>query len=102
MSEYTINYSVDGWPICKNGEPIFRKKLLLAELQQLQARIEELESINLGLTKTLVEMEAEKAKLVGALEEARHHVVVSPDPVRSGFIQEIEAALDTYRKKGSE
>src|SRR5690625_3982870 len=33
-----------------------------------QQRIAKLEAINLGLTKTLVEMEEEKAKLVGVLE----------------------------------
>lgn len=97
MSEYTINYSIDGWPICKNGEPIYGNKAMLAELRQLQARIKELEeelattragwqetiaimasqerpaydeqqqriakleAVKLGLTKTLIEMEAERA-----------------------------------------
>lgn len=39
----------------------------LPSAEQLQAHAKELEAINLGLTKTLVEMEAEKARLVGAL-----------------------------------
>lgn len=38
--------------------------------------------------------------LVEALEEARHHVVISPDPVRGGFIQEIDAALAAHCKGG--
>lgn len=47
-------------------------------------------------------LRARVAKLVEALEEARQHVVVSPDPVRGGFIQEIDAALATHRKQGGE
>lgn len=54
----------------------------------------------------LIELERLKqpdvAGLVEALEEARQHVVVSPDPVRGGFIQEIDAALATHRKQGGE
>ena len=37
--------------------------------EMMKSRVKELEAINLGLTKTLVEMDAEKAKLVGALED---------------------------------
>src|SRR5690625_3968912 len=41
----------------------------LTSAEQLQAHAKELEAINLGLAKTLVEMQAEKVKLVGALED---------------------------------
>jgi len=79
MSEYTINYSVDGWPICKNGEPIPNSnKAKLAELHQLQARIEELA--------------AEKAKLVEVLEQV----------IKAAPIVEARAALAAHRKKGTE
>lgn len=67
-AEYTINHAIDGWPICKDGEAIHSNKAILAELHQLQTRLKELEVINLGLTKTLLEEESEKAKLVEALE----------------------------------
>lgn len=47
-------------------------------------------------------LRARVANLVEALEEARQHVVVSPGPVRGGFIQEIDAALAVYRKQEDE
>src|SRR5690625_7870320 len=40
----------------------------LPSVEHLKGHAEELEAINLGLTKTLLEEEAEKAELVGALE----------------------------------
>lgn len=67
-AKYTINHTIDGWPVCKDGEAIPNNKAMLAELHQLQARVKELEAINLGLTKTLLEEESEKARLVEALE----------------------------------
>lgn len=109
-AEYTINHDIDGWPICKNGEPIFDNKTMLAELHSLQARAKELEAINLGLTKTLVEMEAEKAALVEALEkiDAMPHY---DDPLRFGcnkslhdryelMLQTASEALAAHRKQG--
>lgn len=50
----------------------------------------------------LAEHQPDVAQLVEALEEALHHVVISPGPVRGGFIQEIDAALAAYRKQGGE
>lgn len=73
-----------------------------------QQRIAKLEAINLGLTKTLVEMEEEKAKLVGALErlvgdvERATHVEFGGTPWLKEKMAEIDyarIALAAYRKQ---
>lgn len=78
--------------------------------EMMKSRIKELEAINLGLTKTLVEMEAEKARLVGALGkiDAMPHYDY---PLRYGckkslhdryelMLQTASEALAAYRKQG--
>jgi|GEM_PF-2678387 len=78
----------------------------LPSVEHLKGHAEELEAINLGLTKTLVEMDAEKAKLVEALEVMTR--VFSPRNGEPGpdMHAETEAhqlatdALAAYRKRG--
>lgn len=45
MSVYTQNYNIDGWPVCKDGEPMGRKDCL-AELQKLEAQLAALKEEN--------------------------------------------------------
>lgn len=86
-AEYTINHAIDGWPVCKDGEAIPNNKAMLAELHQLQARVKGLEAINLGLTKTLVEMEAEKAELRDFIEAKMHHLPIADQHAAGVIIQ---------------
>lgn len=84
----------------------------LPSAEQLKEHTKELEAINLGLTKTLAEMVAEKAKLVEALEkiDAMPHYDY---PLRFGcnkslhdryelMLQTASEALAAYRKQGGE
>lgn len=48
MSVYTQNHNIDGWPACKDGEPMGRKDCL-AELQKLEAQIAALKEENESL-----------------------------------------------------
>lgn len=75
------------------------------EVEKLEARVKELEAINLGLVKTLLEEGSEKSRLVGALEEL---VDLMGDTRQGDYIpdsfttQPARIALATYRKKGDE
>lgn len=70
-----------------------------------QQRVAKLEAINLGLTKTLVEMQSEKVKLVEALEELMlraHPAYVGDDHMREKLIAARElghAALTAHQAK---
>lgn len=72
------------------------------KIEQLQARVKELEAINLGLTKTLLEEESEKATLVEALEMAleywadRQQRYKNRSPV---WVVKARAALAAHRKQ---
>jgi|SRR5690625_55902 len=79
--------------------------------EMMKSRIKELEAINLGLTKTLLEEESEKVKLVGALErlvgdvERATHVEFGGTPWLKEKMAEIDyarIALAAYRKQGGE
>lgn len=106
--DYEIDHEPGGWPAIQMKEV----SALVDEIEQQRARVKELEAINLGLTKTLLEEESEKAKLVGALGKigAMPHYDY---PLRFGcskslhdryecILQTASEALAAYRKQGSE
>ena len=55
MSVYTQNHNIDGWPVCKNGEPMGRKDCL-AELQKLEAENAALKEENERLKTRVAEL----------------------------------------------
>ena len=82
--------------------------------EMMKSRAKELEAINLGLTKTLAEMVAEKAKLVEALKACRdelrwmierhNHQNQNDGSWLYDYqtVEEAHAALAAYRKQGGE
>lgn len=71
----------------------------LPSAEQLKEHTKELEAINLGLTKTLLEEESEKATLVEALERIRAMDSMSYHSLESAKIV-AHAGLSAYRKGG--
>ena len=83
MSIYTQNHNIDGWPICKNGEPMGRKECL-AELQRLELEIDRKTAMCAALAAELEEIQvATKIKHVEAISTLVNTIA---EAYTSGFI----------------
>lgn len=92
MSVYTQNHNIDGWPVCKNGEPMGRKDCL-AELQKLEAE-------NAALKEESERLKAREAELVEALSALRGCIMETRGPDAHSALALADDALAAHRKGG--
>lgn len=96
--DYEIDHEPGGWPAIQMKEV----SALVDEIEQQRARVKELEAIKLGLTKTLIEMEAERAKLVEALDDIGASWHYASSELEKYMRNRARAALAAYRIRGGE